>query len=60
MGAAGVTIEDLGSKNGTTARGVRLAGEQPLTDGDQLAFGSIRATFRLVTSDATLTDDDAS
>jgi len=60
VGVRGVTIEDLGSKNGTSAHGIRVANERPLADGDEIAFGSVRATFRSIAHDATLTDEPAS
>jgi DNA-binding winged helix-turn-helix (wHTH) protein len=41
-----VTIEDLGSKNGTYVRGERITSAIPLTDGDQIAVGSVVLTFR--------------
>jgi DNA-binding winged helix-turn-helix (wHTH) protein len=42
----GVTVEDLGSKNGTYLRGKRLAGPAPLRDGDEIRLGSVRLKFR--------------
>jgi len=43
---AGVTIEDLGSKNGTFVRGVRLDGVARLSDGDEIRLGMLPITFR--------------
>ena len=43
--ADGAVLEDLGSKNGTFARGVRLTGPAPLADGDLVGFGSLTLTF---------------
>lgn len=43
---AGVTITDLGSRNGTFVNGKRLDGPHPLLDGAEVTFGSERATFR--------------
>jgi len=43
----GVTIEDLGSKNGTAVRGERISEPRPLADGDDVAVGSVRAVFRM-------------
>jgi DNA-binding winged helix-turn-helix (wHTH) protein len=40
------TLEDLGSKNGTTLRGQRIGAPTALADGDELAVGSARMTFR--------------
>ncbi|MEO8053853.1 MAG: FHA domain-containing protein [Acidobacteriota bacterium] len=44
----GATIEDLGSKNGTSVRGVRIESPTPLSDGDEIYIGSIRVLFRAV------------
>jgi DNA-binding winged helix-turn-helix (wHTH) protein/cold shock CspA family protein len=41
-----VTIEDLGSKNGTFVRGVRIETPTPLSDGDEIHLGSVRFLFR--------------
>jgi len=41
-----VTIEDLGSKNGTYMRGDRLATRSPLSDGDEIRLGSVVVKFR--------------
>ena len=40
-----VTIEDLGSRNGTFVRGVAAKRPTPLADGDEVAFGPERTTF---------------
>ena len=40
-----ITVEDLGSKNGTTINGVRVAEPTTVADGDRIAFGSV--TFLL-------------
>jgi DNA-binding winged helix-turn-helix (wHTH) protein len=45
--ADGVSLEDLGSKNGTFLRDVPVAGPVPLADGDVVRFGSLVLTFRL-------------
>ena len=51
-----VTLEDLGSKNGTYLRGDRLAAPSPLTDGDEFRLGSVPLKFRLLgTSSSTQT-----
>jgi DNA-binding winged helix-turn-helix (wHTH) protein len=42
-----VTIEDLGSKNGTWLQDRRVTVPAPLADGDQVRFGSVLFTFRL-------------
>ncbi len=38
-------VEDLGSTNGTMVNGSRIAGEQRLSDGDILSFGSTYVRF---------------
>jgi DNA-binding winged helix-turn-helix (wHTH) protein len=49
ISAREMTLEDLGSKNGTYLRGVRLdSAPVPLEDGDELRLGSIRVKFRVV------------
>ncbi len=50
------TIEDLGSKNGTRARGTGVGTAVPLADGDELRFGSVDATFRAPAAEPTRTD----
>jgi DNA-binding winged helix-turn-helix (wHTH) protein len=42
-----VTIEDLGSKNGTWFEDERLTMPRELSDGDVVRLGSVRFTFRL-------------
>jgi DNA-binding winged helix-turn-helix (wHTH) protein len=42
-----VTIEDLGSKNGTYLGGGRLTAPAALSDGDQIRVGSIVMSFRI-------------
>lgn len=42
-----VTIEDLGSKNGTYLRGDRLTKPSPVMDGDEIKLGSIMVKVRL-------------
>ena len=54
------TLEDLGSKNGTRAGEVRIKSTTPLNDGDQIRFGSVRATFRTSPSDPTQSDTSVS
>jgi hypothetical protein len=39
VGAAGTTVEDLGSKNGVRVNGVRIDGPRALRPGDELAIG---------------------
>jgi pSer/pThr/pTyr-binding forkhead associated (FHA) protein len=42
----GVTLEDLGSKNGTWVNGERREGAVQLADGDEVTFGTFRVLFR--------------
>ena len=51
-----VTLEDLGSKNGTRARDQRVTSLTDITNGDELLFGSVRASFRTWSADPTRTD----
>lgn len=43
----GWTLRDLGSTNGTKLNGVRVDGEQMLTNGDVIMLGSIKVTFEI-------------
>jgi DNA-binding winged helix-turn-helix (wHTH) protein len=45
------TIEDLGSKNGTTVGGDPVRSPRTLTDGDPITIGSISLLFRLAAPD---------
>jgi pSer/pThr/pTyr-binding forkhead associated (FHA) protein len=56
----GATLEDLGSKNGTHLRDMRVSRIMPLADGDALRFGSVGATFRFWAADPTRTGADPS
>jgi DNA-binding winged helix-turn-helix (wHTH) protein len=42
-----VTLEDLGSKNGTALRGEKIRSTVPLHDGDEIRVGSVTMTFRV-------------
>jgi len=42
------TLEDLGSKNGTYARGEKLSSAAPLLDGDEVRLGRVRMTFSVL------------
>ncbi|HEY8164616.1 MAG TPA: FHA domain-containing protein [Gemmatimonadaceae bacterium] len=42
----GVTLEDLGSKNGTAIGTKAISGAAELCDGDRIRIGSVRLTFR--------------
>lgn len=46
VSAAGALLEDLGSKNGTRIGGTCVTQPTLLHDGDHLAFGSTRVTYR--------------
>ena len=45
-----VTLEDLGSKNGTFVNGARVTGPTRLGDGTEFQIGSIPITFRRISS----------
>ncbi len=50
-----VTLEDLGSKNGTTVRDERISTVTPLADGDEIRIGSVRVVVRSWAADPTRT-----
>lgn len=43
-----MTVEDLGSKNGTYLRGALLTQPSPVMDGDEIRIGSVAVTVRLL------------
>jgi pSer/pThr/pTyr-binding forkhead associated (FHA) protein len=45
--AAGASIEDLGSKNGTFVNGVRVKGVLELAHNDEIRLGRVRMAFRV-------------
>ena len=49
---ANVTVEDLGSQNGTYVRGEKINGRAPLGDGDELRLGPVSMLIRLVSPDS--------
>ena len=53
------TLEDLGSRNGTWARGERLAAPARLVDGDEFRVGSVSITFRVSLAQAEAETRDA-
>jgi DNA-binding winged helix-turn-helix (wHTH) protein len=50
-----ISIEDLGSKNGTWVGGQRIESAAELRDGDEIIIGRTRAVLRLVRNDTTVT-----
>ena len=46
-----VTVEDLGSRNGTFLRNDRIAGAVPVADLDELRVGSARLVVRILSGD---------
>jgi DNA-binding winged helix-turn-helix (wHTH) protein len=48
ISGASATLEDLGSKNGTTVRGKLLTSPLQLADGDEIRIGAFVLTFRTV------------
>ncbi len=49
---AGVTVEDLGSKNGTLLRHARVTGPMTANDQDELQVGSVQMTIRILRGNA--------
>lgn len=47
LGERLVTVEDLGSRNGTWVNGARVTGVVPLRDGDELGIGSITLSVHI-------------
>ncbi len=41
------TVEDMGSKNGTWVNGNRKQGPTPISDGDEVIFGTFAVVFRV-------------
>jgi len=50
---AGVTLEDLGSRNGTFVNGAQATSPVPLRDGDDVKIGSVRLRFRTLAEPGT-------
>ena len=46
MTGATAIVEDLGSRNGTSVRGVRISQPLVLADGDEIAVGGFTLKFR--------------
>ena len=53
--AAGATVEDLGSRNGTHVNDRAVTAPTPLADGDEVRLGTVRMTFRIVPAGETET-----
>jgi pSer/pThr/pTyr-binding forkhead associated (FHA) protein len=51
VSAKGAVIEDLGSKNGTLLRNVRITSAIRLADLDEIRVGSVRLTVRILSGD---------
>ena len=47
IAAGGASLEDLGSKNGTTVNGERVRGAMPLADGSRIMIGATVLIFRV-------------
>jgi pSer/pThr/pTyr-binding forkhead associated (FHA) protein len=56
----GATLEDLGSKNGTFCRGVRIEAPVPLVDNDEFRLGQVSLELRVLPIDAATRTDPAS
>jgi DNA-binding winged helix-turn-helix (wHTH) protein len=53
VGSGTVTLEDLGSRNGTFVVDQRVEGPTPLADRDEIMLGAVPIRVRLYTGDAT-------
>jgi hypothetical protein len=51
VAGASVSVEDLGSQNGTYVRGEKISGRTTLEDGDELRLGPVAVFIRLVSPD---------
>ena len=49
---ANVTVEDLGSQNGTNVRGEKISGRAALGEGDELRLGPVSMLIRLVSPES--------
>jgi len=49
---ANVSVEDLGSQNGTFVRGEKISGRRTLEDGDELRLCPVAMVVRLVSADS--------
>ena len=57
VGEDGAMLEDLGSKNGTFCRGVRIEAPVPLADEDELRLGQVSLKLRILPVDAATRTD---
>ena len=57
VGESGATLEDLGSKNGTFCRGVRIGAPAPLADKDEFRLGQVSLKLRILPIDAATRTD---
>jgi len=46
-----ITIEDLGSQNGTYVGSAKISGRAPVSDGDEVRLGPVSVLIRLVSPD---------
>jgi len=46
-----ITIEDLGSQNGTYVGSTKISGRAPVSDGDEVRLGPVSVLIRLVSPD---------
>jgi DNA-binding winged helix-turn-helix (wHTH) protein len=53
VSAERVTVEDLGSRNGTFLRDVRVTAPHPLVDGDEIRVGAASLSFHAAPGDGT-------
>jgi DNA-binding winged helix-turn-helix (wHTH) protein len=51
VAGANISVEDLGSQNGTYVRGEKISGQTRLEDGDELRLGPVAVFIRLVSPD---------
>jgi DNA-binding winged helix-turn-helix (wHTH) protein len=52
IAGSSVSLEDLGSQNGTFVRGERITARAGLVDGDDLRLGPVSVVFRLLSPDS--------
>jgi DNA-binding winged helix-turn-helix (wHTH) protein len=55
VSAAGVSLRDLASKNGTYVGRARIGEPKQLADGDEIVFGTVRVQFRAGGGESTVT-----